>query len=190
MPNKIRTLANKILKNPKRISLSISQPAVGIKQLVYLCHENQKIETLQKIINTKFKRLNHILIFASSIKNVKKINYILLTKGIKSSEMHSGLNQDLREKTINDFKNKKNKILIATDILSRGIDINGIDLVINYEVPNDPEDYIHRIGRTGRAGKDGSALTFLTPGDQSMWNSISKLIDPNYENSNEGVCNV
>ena len=176
MPNKIRTLANKILKNPKRISLSISQPAVGIKQLAYLCHEKQKIETLQKIINTKFKRLNQILIFASSIKNVKKINYILLTKGIKSSEMHSGLNQDLREKTINDFKNKKNKILIATDILSRGIDINGIDLVINYEVPNDPEDYIHRIGRTARANKKGTAITLVSHQQKQNFLKIEKFV--------------
>ena len=177
MPIKIRKLANKLLKKPKSISLSISKPAEGISQYAYMCHDNQKINLIKDIIKKKRKKLNYILIFASSIKNVKEIKSILNKSSMHASEMHSGLNQEQREQTIRDFKNKKIKILVATDILSRGIDIKGIELVINYEVPHDAEDYVHRIGRTARADRTGEAITFINPKHVRKFKDIEKLID-------------
>ena len=179
MPKKIRKLAENILKNPKSISLAISKPASGIKQTAYLVHDEQKVQLIKEIFikKNKEKPLSHVLIFASSIKSVKEIKKTLNRSGFKSSDMHSELNQEQRESTIRDFKNKKIKILVATDILSRGIDIKGIELVINYEVPHDAEDYVHRIGRTARADKTGEAITFKNSKQVSNFMDIEKLIE-------------
>ena len=179
MPKKIRKLAVNILKNPKSISLAISKPASGIKQTAYLVHDEQKVQLIKEIFikKNKEKPLSHVLIFASSIKSVKEIKKTLNRSGFKSSDMHSELNQEQRESTIRDFKNKKIKILVATDILSRGIDIKGIELVINYEVPHDAEDYVHRIGRTARADKTGEAITFINSKQVSNFMDIEKLIE-------------
>ena len=179
MPKKIRKLAVNILKNPKSISLAISKPASGIKQIAYLVHDEQKVQLIKEIFikKNKEKPLSHVLIFASSIKSVKEIKKTLNRSGFKSSDMHSELNQEQRESTIRDFKNKKIKILVATDILSRGIDIKGIELVINYEVPHDAEDYVHRIGRTARADKTGEAITFINSKQVSNFMDIEKLIE-------------
>ena len=179
MPKKIRKLAENILKNPKSISLAISKPASGIKQTAFLVHDEQKVQLIKEIFikKNKEKPLSHVLIFASSIKSVKEIKKTLNRSGFKSSDMHSELNQEQRENTIRDFKNKKIKILVATDILSRGIDIKGIELVINYEVPHDAEDYVHRIGRTARADKTGEAITFINSKQVSNFMDIEKLIE-------------
>ena len=179
MPKKIRKLAENILKNPKSISLAISKPASGIKQTAYLVHDEQKVQLIKEIFikKNKEKPLSHVLIFASSIKSVKEIKKTLNRSGFRSSDMHSELNQEQRESTIRDFKNKKIKILVATDILSRGIDIKGIELVINYEVPHDAEDYVHRIGRTARADKTGEAITFINSKQVSNFMDIEKLIE-------------
>ena len=179
MPKKIRKLAENILKNPKNISLAISKPASGIKQTAYLVHDEQKVQLIKEIFikKNKEKPLSHVLIFASSIKSVKEIKKTLNRSGFRSSDMHSELNQEQRESTIRDFKNKKIKILVATDILSRGIDIKGIELVINYEVPHDAEDYVHRIGRTARADKTGEAITFINSKQVSNFMDIEKLIE-------------
>ena len=179
MPKKIRKLAENILKTPKSISLAISKPASGIKQTAYLVHDEQKVQLIKEIFikKNKEKPLSHVLIFASSIKSVKEIKKTLNRSGFKSSDMHSELNQEQRESTIRDFKNKKIKILVATDILSRGIDIKGIELVINYEVPHDAEDYVHRIGRTARADKTGEAITFINSKQVSNFMDIEKLIE-------------
>ena len=179
MPKKIRKLAENILKKPKSISLAISKPASGIKQTAYLVHDEQKVQLIKEIFikKNKEKPLSHVLIFASSIKSVKEIKKTLNRSGFKSSDMHSELNQEQRENTIRDFKNKKIKILVATDILSRGIDIKGIELVINYEVPHDAEDYVHRIGRTARADKTGEAITFINSKQVSNFMDIEKLIE-------------
>ena len=179
MPKKIRKLAENILKNPKSISLAISKPASGIKQTAYLVHDEQKVQLIKEIFIKKNKEqpLSHVLIFASSIKSVKEIKKTLNRSGFRSSDMHSELNQEQRESTIRDFKNKKIKILVATDILSRGIDIKGIELVINYEVPHDAEDYVHRIGRTARADKTGEAITFINSKQVSNFMDIEKLIE-------------
>ena len=179
MPLKIRKLAQNILINPENISLAISKPASGIKQSAYLTHDEQKIKLIKSILQKqkKEKALSHVLIFASSIKSVKEIKKMLNRSGFKASDMHSGLDQDQREETIRDFKNKKINILVATDILSRGIDIKGIELVINYEVPHDAEDYVHRIGRTARADNTGEAITFINSKQIRNFKDIEKLIE-------------
>ena len=176
MPTKIRKLANNILNNPININIAISKPAEGLTQNAYMIHENQKTNLVREILRKKGKDLSHVLIFASSIKSVKGINKTLNKANMKSSEMHSGLDQEKRENTIRDFKNKKIKILVATDILSRGIDIKEIELVINYEVPHDAEDYVHRIGRTARADKTGEAITLINPKQVKKFMEIEKLI--------------
>ena len=177
MPPKIRELANKLLKNPESISLAISKPAEGITQSAYMCHDSQKVNLVREILRAKGRDLSHVLIFASSIKSVREIKTTLNKAGMKASEMHSGLDQDQREQTIRDFKSKKIKILVATDILSRGIDIKGIEIVINYEVPHDEEDYVHRIGRTARADRTGEAITFINPKQVKNFKNIEKLIE-------------
>ena len=177
MPPKIRTLATSLLKNPKSISLAISKPAEGLTQNAYMIHDNQKVRLVRELLKAKGKDLSHVLIFASSIKSVKEIKTTLNKAGMRASEMHSGLDQDQREETIRDFKNKKIRILVATDILSRGIDIKGIEIVINYEVPHDAEDYVHRIGRTARADRTGEAITFINPRQVKNFMDIEKLIE-------------
>ena len=183
MPKAIRKLAKNILSIPKEISLAISKPAAGIKQYAFLVYDKHKVKLIKEILLQKKrkKQLNHVLIFASSIKSVKEIKRTLNKSGFISSDMHSGLDQISRENTIRDFKNNKIKILVATDILSRGIDIKGIELVINYEVPNDAEDYVHRIGRTARADKTGEAITFINENQIKSFMSIEKLIENEVE---------
>ena len=177
MPSKIRELATKLLKNPASISLAISKPAAGITQAAYMCHDSQKVNLVREILRAKGKDISHVLIFASSIKSVREIKKTLTKAGMRASEMHSGLEQEQREETIRDFKSKKIRILVATDILSRGIDIKGIELVINYEVPHDAEDYVHRIGRTARADSTGEAITFINPKQVRDFMDIEKLIE-------------
>ena len=179
MPNTIRKLAKSILFQPKEISLAISKPASGIKQSAYLTYDNQKVKLIRELLLQKKnkKQLEHVLIFASSIKSVKEIKRTLNKSGFRASDIHSGLDQNSREETLRNFKNKKIKILVATDILSRGIDIKGIELVINYEVPYDAEDYIHRIGRTARADKTGEAITFINEKQTKNFMNIEKLIE-------------
>jgi len=177
MPLKIRDLANKLLKNPENISIAISKPADGITQSAYMCYDQQKVKLVRTILSDKGKHLSHVLIFASSIKSVREITRTLNKAGMRASEMHSGLDQQQRERTIREFKNQTIRILVATDILSRGIDIKGIELVINYEVPYDAEDYVHRIGRTARADKTGEAITFINSNQVNDFINIEKLIE-------------
>lgn len=174
MPPRIRTLADKILRNPQTVNIAISKPAEGILQQAFVVHETQKIELLKHIVKTD----NHksILIFASTKENVKKLDQTLHRIGIKAKAIHSDLEQAERENILREFKNKQLAILIGTDVLSRGIDVDGIGLVINYDVPPDPEDYIHRIGRTARAETTGTAITFINQLDQRKFYSIESLI--------------
>ena len=176
MPPKIRKLANTLLKDPKSISLAISKPAEGLTQNAYMVNDNQKVKLVREILKLRGKDLSHVLIFASSIRNVKEIKQTLNKSGMRASEMHSGLDQMQREQTIRDFKNKKIRILVATDILSRGIDIKGIEIVINYEVPHDAEDYVHRIGRTARADRTGEAITLINSKQVKNFMNIESLI--------------
>jgi ATP-dependent RNA helicase RhlE len=174
MPPRIRTLADKILNNPQTVNIAISKPAEGILQQAYVVHEPQKIELLKHILKADSHK--SVLIFASTKENVKKLDQTLHRIGIKARAIHSDLEQNERESILREFKNKQLSILIGTDVLSRGIDVEGIGLVINYDVPPDPEDYIHRIGRTARAETTGTAITFINQLDQRKFYSIESLI--------------
>ena len=179
MPPKIRKLANEILVDPVSISLGISKPAAGITQRAYMVHDKQKIALTKEVL--KGKDLNHVLVFCSTKKSVKDLTRSLNKAGLPVQDIHSDLNQEEREKALLDFKNKKIKILVATDILSRGIDIKGIELVINYEVPNDAEDYVHRIGRTARADRKGEAITYINGEQCRKFKQIEDLIERTLE---------
>ena len=148
-----------------------------------LCYQDKKYHEL---INQLVERNGSILVFVKTKHGADKIVKRLKYDGHKADAIHGNLRQSKRERVIKGFRNGNSRILIATDVAARGLDIPVIKHVINYDLPQVPEDYVHRIGRTGRAGKEGSALTFLTPSDQSMWNSISKLIDPNFKPSEKG----
>lgn len=174
MPPRIRTLANKILINPEQISISISKPAEGILQQAYMVYDAQKVELLTYLL--KQESYSSIIIFASTKDNVKKLESVLRRNGITVKAFHSDLEQQEREHIMREFKSKKISTIIGTDILSRGIDVEGIDLVVNFDAPPDPEDYIHRIGRTARAEKTGTAITFVNDKDQQKFSSIEKLI--------------
>ncbi|MCH8903816.1 MAG: DEAD/DEAH box helicase [Bacteroidetes bacterium] len=174
MPPKIRELSKKILKNPKEISLALSTPAEGIIQGAYLVHDRDKINLINLLI--KEKNLPSILVFAATKSDVKKIEVDLRKNKFDAKGIHSDLDQDQREEVLRAFKNKKIQILVATNIVSRGIDIENVSLVINYNVPQDAEDYVHRVGRTARAESTGVALTFINNKDQADFKNIETLI--------------
>ena len=175
MPGRIRTLAKSILKEPKQISLAISQPAAGIDQQIYKVFDSQKTPLINHLLaGTTY---SSVIIFAGTKEKVKEVYKTLKGIKIKVNAFHSDLKQAEREEILLDFKNRKLQVLIGTDVLSRGIDVEGIDLVINYDVPADPEDYIHRIGRTARAETTGTAITFVNERDQRKLVRIEALIE-------------
>ncbi len=175
MPDKIRILAKKLLNNPKRVDIAISKPAEGIIQGAYLVYDNQKLALISDLL--KDKEMNSVLIFSSTKVNVKKIGQSLSGLGFNSASLHSDLDQTERENVLLNFRNRKTQILVATNIVSRGIDIEGIDLIINYDVPRDAEDYVHRIGRTARADSSGVAITFINEIDQEAFDGIEKMLE-------------
>lgn len=179
MPDKIEKLAKTILKNPAIIKLAVNKPAEKIKQLAYVCHENQKMGVLRTIF--KDKQLKRIIIFSSSKVKVKEINRALHTLHIKSGEMHSDLTQAERDETMYQFKSGQIDVLVATDIVARGIDIDDISMVINYDVPHDSEDYVHRIGRTARADHDGTAITLVRGKEVGNFMQIEKFLGKEVE---------
>jgi len=174
MPPKIRTLANKILKNPVQVNIAISKPAEGILQQAYLVYDKQKLTLIKKIL--KEGNFSSVLIFASTREHVKDLDKELRHSGLDVKAFHSDLLQDEREEIMRAFKSRRLPIIIGTDVLSRGIDVEGIDLVVNYDVPPDPEDYIHRIGRTARAESTGTAITFINDKDQHKFSRIEHLM--------------
>lgn len=174
MPPKIRQMASKILKNQKEVSIAIAKPAAGINQQVYLTYDNQKMGLLKHIL--KEGDFKSTIIFASTKDLVKKMPSEFKKIGFSAMAFHSDLDQNEREAIMRDFKAKKLPILIGTDILSRGIDVTGIDLVINFDTPHDPEDYVHRIGRTARAETTGTAITFVNEKDFKKLKFIENLI--------------
>ncbi|MGV3631043.1 MAG: DEAD/DEAH box helicase [Bacteroidota bacterium] len=176
MPPKIRELARKILKNPEEITLSISKPAEGVKQAVYLCHDNQKIPLIKTIL-TERTSYDSIIIFTSSKSKVSEIVSALGRNGFKATGVSSNLDQDQREEVLRGFRSKRIRIIVATDVLSRGIDIKDINLVINYDTPFDAEDYVHRVGRTARANTKGEAITLVNEKDMRKLASIQRLIE-------------
>lgn len=174
MPTEIRVLAKKVLKDPVEINIAVSKPAERIMQAAYIVYENQKIPLIKELLLNK--QLRSVLIFCSTKIKTKQLSNELKKAGLTVEDIHSDLDQRSRENALMNFKSRKLQVLVATDILSRGIDIEDIDLVINYDVPNDYEDYVHRIGRTARAETDGVAITFVNEKDQSSFAAIEKYL--------------
>lgn len=175
MPAKIQQLANTILNNPSEIKLAVSRPADKIIQAAYVCYENQKLGIIRNLFMDEVPE--RVIIFASSKIKVKEVTKALKSMKLNVGEMHSDLEQVQREAVMHDFKAGKINILVATDIVARGIDIDDIRLVINFDVPHDSEDYVHRIGRTARANNDGVALTFVSEKEQSNFKSIENFLE-------------
>ena len=175
MPPKIRTLANHILKNPEEVEIAISRPRESIMQTAYICYNMQKVKIIEDLFSTS--RPKRVIIFSSSKMNVKDLAKTLKRQKFNVEEMHSDLEQSKREEVMRDFKNGKIDILVATDVVARGIDITDIRLVINFDIPHDPEDYVHRIGRTAR-GTDGEglAITFVAPEEQTAFKKIEDFL--------------
>lgn len=174
MPHKIRELARTILHNPAEINISMSKPNDKIIQFAYVVYDTQKIPLVKFILHQK--NFSSVLIFCSSKISVKQLSRDLKKTNLPVDEIHSDLEQDKREEVLMHFKSGRIQILIATDILSRGIDIDNIGLVLNYDVPHDGEDYVHRIGRTARAAAEGTAITFISVKEQRKFASIEKLL--------------
>ena len=175
MPAKIQQLANNILNNPAEVKLAVSKPADKIMQAAYICHESQKLGIIRTLFNDE--TLERVIIFASSKLKVKEVTKALRQMKLNVGEMHSDLEQSQRENVMLDFKAGRVKVLVATDIVSRGIDIDDIRLVVNYDVPRDCEDYVHRIGRTARANNDGVAITFVSEQDQGYFYKLEKFLE-------------
>lgn len=175
MPPKIRTFAKTLLKEPKQVNIALSKPAEGILQQQYKVADGQKTPLLKQILQSGDYR--SIIVFSSTKEKVKSLGRELARLGLTVQPFHSDLAQDEREQILLRFKNKQLPILIGTDVLSRGIDVEGIDLVVNYDVPPDPEDYIHRVGRTARAERTGTAITFVNYRDQRRFLAIERLMD-------------
>ena len=175
MPPRMRELARKILHQPEEINIAISKPPEKIRQGAFVVFDEQKIPVVTSMLRSNPYRL--AIVFCSSKDSVKKLTFELKRNHLKVAEIHSDLEQLEREKVLLDYRNEKIRILVATDILSRGIDIDIIDLVINFDVPHDAEDYVHRIGRTARAERNGTALTLINPKDQRKFAGIERLLE-------------
>ena len=175
MPEEIRRLAANILTDPLQITLALAKPADGITQQAYICHEGQKPGIIKDIF--KDESSERVILFTSRKTKVKEISLMLKKQGFNVGEMHSDLSQSERDEIMFLYKSRKIDIIVATDILARGIDIDDIRIVINYDVPRDCDDYIHRIGRTARAGTKGRAITFVSEEDQEYFKRIEDFIE-------------
>ncbi|MBQ0049304.1 MAG: DEAD/DEAH box helicase [Bacteroidales bacterium] len=175
MPDEIIKLAKNILHDPVQVKLAVSKPADGIHQSAFVCYEPQKLKLLDHIFTQNEPK--RVIIFAGSKLKVKDINISLRRKGYNCEAMHSDLMQQQRDEVMRNFKSGQVDILIATDIVSRGIDIDDIRMVINYDVPHDAEDYVHRIGRTARAGAEGQAITLISEKDQPAFRQIERFLE-------------
>lgn len=175
MPAKIQQLAKNILNNPAEVKLAVSKPAEKIIQAAYICYENQKLGIIRNLFTEQ--QPERVIVFASSKLKVKEVAKALKQMKLNVGEMHSDLEQAQREAVMYEFKAGRINILVATDIVARGIDIDDIRLVINYDVPHDSEDYVHRIGRTARANNDGVALTFVSEKEQTNFKNIENFLE-------------
>lgn len=174
MPPKIRDLAKNILSNPDEITLALSKPAEGVIQVAYMVYPDDKPKLIKNLLNKE--GLEGVLIFSRTKSNVKQIARRLKSTPLRIEEMHSDLAQSEREEVMRLYKSKKVQVLVATDIVSRGIDVKELKLVINYDVPDEAEDYVHRVGRTARADSTGMAITFISPDEQQKFSRIESLI--------------
>jgi superfamily II DNA/RNA helicase len=174
MPTKIRKLSEKVLNNPKEISLALSKPAEKVTQAAFVVYETQKIGLIEYLLRDN--DMQSVIVFSSTKKGVKDVVKAIEKYGRKVQGISSDMEQNEREKTLQAFKNGSVNILVSTDVIARGIHIEGVNMVINYDVPHDAEDYIHRVGRTARASSEGEAVTFITPEDAFRFQKIEKLL--------------
>ena len=179
MPPKIEQLAKTLLKNPVEVKLAVSKPADNIRQMAYVCHDNQKLAILRDLF--KKQELHRVIIFSGHKSKVKDITRDLLRMHVNCGEMHSDLDQSQRDEMMHRFKSGQIDVLVATDIVARGIDIDDIETVINYDVPHDAEDYVHRIGRTARANRTGTAITLVRGREIGMFMQIEKFLERTIE---------
>ncbi len=175
MPNDIRKLARKVLHQPVELNIAISKPAEKILQVAYAVYETQKLPLVTHLL--KGRDLKSVIVFCSTKLSAKQLGRQLKREGLKAQDIHSDLSQKEREEIMLDFRNRKLNILVATDLLSRGIDVDNIELIVNYDVPHEGEDYIHRIGRTARAESDGIAITLISQEEQYKFARIEKLLE-------------
>jgi superfamily II DNA/RNA helicase len=174
MPPKIKKMARDILTNPAEVKIAVSRPAEKIEQSVYLCGDGQKPALMEHLLRTV--RSQKVIVFASSKLKVKDLTRLLRRRGIKVGEMHSDLEQKQRDEVMLSFKAGRTDVLVATDIVARGIDIDDISMVVNYDVPRCAEDYVHRIGRTARANAGGIAITFVSPMERGKFARIEQFL--------------
>ena len=179
MPKKIRELAVQLLHNPVEVQIAVSRPAEKIHQMAYVCYEPQKLQIIQHIF--KNGNLQRVIIFSGKKERVKEVTRKLKSMHINCDQMHSDLSQAERDEAMYRFKAGQTDVLVATDIVARGIDIDDIRLVINYDVPADSEDYVHRIGRTARADRDGEAITFISDTDIYRFQGIEHFLGKEVE---------
>lgn len=175
MPPKIQRMAEAILKNPAEVKLEVSKPAENIRQSAFVCYEGQKTPILRSLFKTRANK--RVIVFASSKLKVKELTRELRRAGVKAAEMHSDLEQARRDEVMLDFRAGRIDILVATDIVARGIDIDDIAMVVNYDVPREAEDYVHRIGRTARAGAGGYAVTLVGERDRRHFKTIEDFLE-------------
>ena len=189
MPDDIQKLAHNILNNPVEVKIAVSKPAEKIRQIAYICYDGMKDNIVRSVVdNCPFYNeeggVDRVIIFCAKKTKVRELGRTFRMKGLSVGAMHSDLTQQERDTIMRDFRNGHINILIATDIVSRGIDIDDIQMVINYDTPHDPEDYVHRIGRTARANRDGMAVTLVTPHDYPSLLKIEKLIEKGIDKPN------
>lgn len=175
MPPKIQQMAKKILHDPAEVKIAVSKPGENIHQSAYVCYETQKLPLLRHLFRTFHSR--RVIVFSSSKLKVKELTRSLRQAGYSVAEMHSDLDQNVREEVMLGFRAGRTDILVATDIVARGIDIDDISMVVNYDVPHEAEDYVHRIGRTARAGADGQAVTFVSEREQGRFADIERFLE-------------
>ena len=184
MPPKIRQLAKTIMRTPQEVQIAVSRPPETIKQMHEFVDESKKVESILSLLTAKrsdsetVSPLKKVIIFAGKKQRVKDLTRTLRAIHIDARAMHSDLEQHERDQVMLDFRNGKIDVLVATDVVSRGIDVTDVPLVINYDVPHDPEDYVHRIGRTARAENSGEAMTLVSPDDMHYWKRIEKFLSP------------
>ena len=179
MPDKIQTLARNILYKPVEVKIAVSKPAEKIQQSAYVCYDTQKLPILRHIFTNEEQK--RIIIFSGKKERVKEISRELQKMKVNCCSMHSDLTQQERDEVMYLFKSGQKDVLVATDIVSRGIDIDDIRMVINYDVPHDAEDYVHRIGRTARADRDGVAITLVNPDDIRSFQQIERFLEKEVE---------
>lgn len=174
MPPEVMKFANTLLRDPVKITIALSKPAAGVAQLVYELPEELKNNLIVQLL--KGRQGQRVIVFCSTRRAVADLYRVLKNKNLPVAMVSSDIEQEQREQIMQDYRNRKTDILVATDVLSRGIDVEGIDVVFNFDAPRDPEDYVHRIGRTGRAERSGEAVTLISPKDRKRFQMIERLI--------------